>query len=132
MRFHTAINKFVWQACMGLPLTVWRTALHQQRPYLDLVDAIRAIRFFMAERGRQDNQIYNVLTNNITVSFVIDRIRALVPNLQINLVDSRIMNQLSYTVASDKVQRLGFTYEGNLDRALAASVLLLRNARAMP
>ena len=45
MRFHTAINKFVWQACMGLPITVWRTALHQKRPYLDLSDAVRALRF---------------------------------------------------------------------------------------
>ena len=34
-----AINKFVWQACMGLPLTVWKTALDQKRPYLDLKDA---------------------------------------------------------------------------------------------
>ena len=24
MRFHTAVNKFIWQACMGQPLTVWR------------------------------------------------------------------------------------------------------------
>ena len=47
MRFHTAINKFVWQACLGLPLTVWRTALHQRRPYLELGDAVRAIRFFI-------------------------------------------------------------------------------------
>ena len=33
MRFHTAVNKFVWQACVGEPLTVWRTAMDQKRPY---------------------------------------------------------------------------------------------------
>ena len=40
MRFHTAVNKFCWQAVMGQPLTVWKTALHQNRPYLDLGDAV--------------------------------------------------------------------------------------------
>ncbi len=32
MRFHTAVNKFCWQAVTGQPITVWRTALHQVRP----------------------------------------------------------------------------------------------------
>ena len=40
MRFHTAVNKFVWQACLGEPVTVWRTAMDQRRPYLDLEDAV--------------------------------------------------------------------------------------------
>lgn len=128
MRFHTAINKFVWQACMGLPLTVWKTALHQKRPYLDLKDAVRAIRFFL-QPGRLDNEVYNVLTDNKTVGDIVERIRALVPDTKVNLVDSRIMNQLSYTVANDKVRKLGFGFEGNLETAIAESVKLLRNAR---
>lgn len=129
MRFHTAINKFVWQACMGLPLTVWKTALDQKRPYLDLKDAVRAIRFFLAEKGRLDSGIYNVLTDNKTVGDIVERIRSLVPDTKVNLVESRIMNQLSYTVANDKVRNLGFEFEGNLDTAIAESVKLLRNAR---
>jgi len=128
MRFHTAINKFVWQACMGLPLTVWRTALDQKRPYLDLKDAVRALRFFL-QPNRLDGEIYNVLTDNATVGQIVDRIRALVPDTKVDLVDNRIMNQLSYTVANEKVKRLGFTFEGDLDRAIAESVSLLKNAR---
>lgn len=130
MRFHTAINKFVWQACMGLPLTVWKTALDQKRPYLDLADAVRAIRFFLEpKKARLDNEIYNVLTDNTTVGAIVERIRSLVPDTKVNLVDNRIMNQLSYTVANDKVRKLGFTFEGNLDKSIAESVKLLRNAR---
>jgi nucleoside-diphosphate-sugar epimerase len=128
MRFHTAINKFVWQACMGLPLTVWKTALDQKRPYLDLKDAVRAIRFFL-EPNRLDNQVYNVLTDNKTVGDIVDRIRSLVPDTKVNLVDSRIMNQLSYTVANEKIRKLGFSFEGNLETAIAESVALLRNVR---
>jgi UDP-glucose 4-epimerase len=43
MRFHTAVNKFCWQAVMGQPITVWSTAYDQKRPYLDLFDAARAL-----------------------------------------------------------------------------------------
>ncbi len=57
MRFHTAINKFCWQAVMGQPLTVWKTALHQQRPYLDLTDAVAAIKFIIQQKFF-DRQIY--------------------------------------------------------------------------
>lgn len=128
MRFHTAINKFVWQACMGLPLTVWKTALDQKRPYLDLADAVRAIRFFL-EPKRFDNEIYNVLTDNKTVGDIVERIRSLVPDTKVDLVDSRIMNQLSYTVANEKVRKLGFEFEGSLDTAIAESVKLLKNSR---
>jgi nucleoside-diphosphate-sugar epimerase len=131
MRFHTAINKFVWQACMGLPLTVWKTALDQKRPYLDLADAVRSLRFFLQRKERLDNEIYNVLTDNTTVGDIVERIRSLIPDTKINLVDNRIMNQLSYTVANDKVRKLGFEFEGNLDTAIAESVKILRNARSV-
>ena len=67
MRFHTAVNKFCWQAVMGQPLTVWKTALHQHRPYLDLGDAVKAINFII-QKKLYDGRIYNVVTTNSSVS----------------------------------------------------------------
>lgn len=128
MRFHTAVNKFCWQAVMGQPITVWRTALDQRRPYLDLGDAVRALRFVI-DGDRFDRQIYNVLTLNATVQEIADAIRSFVPDLQIELVDSRIMNQLSYTVSTDKISRLGFAYAGDLRRGVGDTVSLLRGLR---
>ena len=71
MRFHTAVNKFCWQAVMGQPITVWNTAYDQKRPYLDLFDASRAIAFII-ENNIFDGRIYNVLTQNFTVRQVVD------------------------------------------------------------
>jgi nucleoside-diphosphate-sugar epimerase len=128
MRFHTAINKFVWQACMGMPITVWRTALDQKRPYLDLEDAIRALRFVI-DADRFDNEIYNVLTLNATVREIVDAIeRELGRGVEIDFVDSAIMNQLSYEVAREKFERLGFAFQGDLTRSLAETIALLRHA----
>ena len=56
---------------MGEPITVWRTALHQKRPYLDLTDGVRALKFILQGK-RFDNRVYNVVTDNSTVSDIVD------------------------------------------------------------
>jgi UDP-glucose 4-epimerase len=129
MRFHTAVNKFVWQACMGEPITVWRTALNQKRPYLELGDAVRALGFIL-ERDLFDGQIYNVLTDNCTVGQIVDLIRGHVPDLSVKLVDAAIMNQLSYEVACEKFRAVGFEFRGSLAGEIARSIALIRNARS--
>jgi UDP-glucose 4-epimerase len=128
MRFHTAVNKFVWQACAGQPITVWRTALHQKRPYLELGDAVRALRFILAG-DRFDNRIYNVLTDNSTVNDIVETIRGFVPDLKVELVDSRIMNQLSYTVLCERFRALGFRFSGSLKDGIGDTVALLKGMR---
>lgn len=128
MRFHTAVNKFTWQACMGMPITVWRTALDQRRPYLDLGDAMRALRLVL-EKDAFDNRTYNVLTANATVGEIVDIIRSHIPDVSVKLVDERIMNQLSYEVSSEKFKRLGFAAEGSLQQAIGETIHLLKNAR---
>ena len=125
MRFHTAVNRFVWQACVGEPLTVWRTALDQKRPYLDLLDAVRALKFVI-EQGLFDNQIYNVLTDNFTVRDIVEAIREHVPDLEMKLVDSRIMNQLSYEVDRARFESRGFRFEGDFRRGIGDSIEQLK------
>lgn len=127
MRFHTAVNKFCWQAVMGQPLTIWKTALHQMRPYLDLGDASSAMTAIIAGDWF-DGQIYNVVTANVTVNDIVSSIRREIPEISIQYVDSKIMNQLSYTVRNDRFRARGFHFGGNIDRGIAETIRLLRNA----
>ncbi len=127
MRFHTAINKFCWQAVLGQPLTIWRTALDQKRPYLGLNDAVNCIDFFL-NKELFDGGIYNVVTSNYTVKQVIDFIKYFIDDLQIDLVDSKIMNQLSYEVSTDKIESLGFVFKDNLGDGIEQTISLLRNS----
>ena len=130
MRFHTAVNKFTWQACQGKPLTVWRAALDQLRPYLDLGDAVRAIKMLLsADDARYDRQTYNVLTENATVRQVVGCIRRLIPDVRVEEVDSPIMNQLSYTVCCEKFRRTGFEFRGSLEAGISETVGWLRGLR---
>jgi UDP-glucose 4-epimerase len=126
MRFHTAVNKFCWQAAMGQSITVWSTAMDQKRPYLSLDDGCRFIAFAIS-KSIFDNQMYNIVTENYTVRQVVDTIRAYVPDLTVKLVDNMIMNQLSYEVSSDKIRQKGFSFHGDLNSAVYDTVSLLRS-----
>lgn len=129
MRFHTAVNKFCWQAVMGLPLTVWRTAIDQKRPYLDLIDASRAISFIIRE-NLFDGRVYNVLTLNATVRDIVETIRGFIPDVQIKYVDNPIMNQFSYEVSCERFINAGFNFSGELKRGIGDTVALLRGANS--
>lgn len=125
MRFHTAVNKFCWQAVLGEPVTVWRTALDQMRPYLDLADAIRAINHFI-KRQKCNGEIFNVVTENATVRKVTNRIIYHIPKLKIHYVDSMIMNQLSYHVYANRIIKTGFQFRGNLQKGISHTIQMLR------
>lgn len=129
MRFHTAVNKFCWQAVMGTPLTVWKTALDQRRPYLALSDALRAIAFLL-QNDLFDGRVYNIVTLNATVRDIIGTIQDVVPGVRTNLVDSPIMNQFSYDVSCERIQSAGFAFTGDLRAGVEATVRLLQTANS--
>lgn len=127
MRFHTAVNRFCWQAVMGRPITVWQTALRQKRPYLDLTDAVRAIKYVL-KRDLFDNSVNNLLTVNLTVDEIIKAIVRQVPETKIELVASKIMNELSYEVGTDRIRGKGFNFEGDLEKRVRETIQLLGGA----
>lgn len=129
MRFHTAINKFCWQAVMGQPITVWRTALHQFRPYLDLTDAVDALRLII-QKELYDNRVYNVVTTNTSVNAITEIIARFLPNISIRYVDTEIMNQLSYHVSSRRFHDAGFRYTGDLTQGIRETIELLKDANS--
>lgn len=131
MRFHTAINKFCWQAVMGQPLTVWETAFHQHRPYLDLGDAVEAIKFII-QKKLYDGRIYNVVTTNATISQIVNILTTFIPDISIEKVTNQIMNQLSYHVSNTRFHNLGFEFKGDLTRGIGETIDLLKATRQKP
>ncbi|MBX4189719.1 NAD(P)-dependent oxidoreductase [Candidatus Parcubacteria bacterium] len=125
MRYDTAVNKFTWQAATGQPITVWKTAWKQRRPYLHLSDCVGAINFIL-EKDLFNGELYNVLTKNFTVEDVVTTIKQYVPKLTVNYVDSPIMNQLSYDVDDTKFKKLGFKPTGNLKKGIGEKIASLK------
>ncbi len=125
MRFHTAVNKFTWQALTHQPLTVWETAMDQKRPYLAIEDAVAAINFAIKNKIT-NGELYNIVTENLTVRQIVDELTKYRPNLTVKLVQHKIMNQLSYEVSSKKILELGFRYEGSYQKSIADTIELFK------
>lgn len=128
MRFHTAVNKFCYQAAFNKPLTVWRTALHQKRPYLDLKDAIKCIKFVISS-NLFNNNIFNVVTNNIDLKTLLSIIKKY-KKIKIKLVSNKIMNQLSYEVSDKKIQDYGFKKSGNLNLQIKKTLSIFKGIKS--
>jgi len=125
MRFHTAVNKFIFFAVTGRALTVWSDAVELVRPYLALEDGVAAIEF-MLERPEAAGQVYNVVTLNATLDKVIDAVRSNIPGVEIEYTKTRLLNQVSYHVDDKKIRELGFSYSGNLADGVKETFDLLR------
>ena len=55
-------------------------------------------------------------------------IREFVPDLDIEFVDNKIMNQLSYEVLDKRFKSKGFVPAGSLKRAIGETISLLKGA----
>ena len=67
MRFHTAINKFCYEASMKKPLTIWKQNYNHMRPYLGINDAACSITHFLLSDTELWNNTYNVLSGNYSL-----------------------------------------------------------------
>ena len=117
MRFHTAVNKFCYQAALGQPLTVWKDNYDKVRPYLGINDACCAIDHFLRKGGvhedRYRNKIYNVLTENVKTRHIVDFLDKMV-GVEIEMVDTPLLNQYSYTVSNQRLKAGGFYPKDNM------------------
>jgi UDP-glucose 4-epimerase len=116
MRFDTVVDKFAWLAAMNEPLTVYRGAEDQQRPYLHVQDAIRSMLFAATDLG--DGEAYNVVGQNGRLRDVIDAIESHFPEVEITYTDVENLDQLSYVVSDEKINSHGFESCYTLDQGV--------------
>jgi nucleoside-diphosphate-sugar epimerase len=128
MRFHTAVNSFCLSAALNEKIKIYKTALNQYRPYLSLSDAFKVFKFCI-EKNFFENDIYNVVSNNFTVNQIIEKIKKIKKNATTILVNSSIMNKLSYHVDKKKLQNKGLFLNSNLNRDIYNTLKLFRNIK---
>ena len=86
---------------MNQPLTIWKTALNQKRPYLSLGDGCRTIGHIIRHQ-LFDTGIYNIVTENLTVESILIIIK--------------------------KFGNTGFIYKGSIEKSIKDTIDLLKNS----
>ena len=117
IQFQTAVQKFCWQAISQKPLTIWKTALQQKKPYLDLEDAVRVVSHAIQHKLFR-NKTYNAVTTHQTVEHILEHIEKHIPNLKLEFVESKLMNELRYEVSRSKIEQSGFQFKGDLGTSI--------------
>ena len=128
IRFHTAVNKFCFNAALEKKIEVYKTALHQFRPYLSIRDSFEVFKFCI-NNNFFENDIFNVLTGNFTVFQIIKKIKKFKKKISIDYVNSPIMNQLSYHVDDTKIKSKGLILKSNIDKDIQDTIKLLNNLK---
>ena len=128
IRFHTAVNKFCLNAAINENIHVYKTALHQYRPYLSLSDAFNTFKFII-EKNFFKNDIFNVVTNNYTVNHILQMIKIYKKNIKIRFISSKIMNLLSYHVSKEKIVKEGLILNNSIKRDVKNTLKLLNNIK---
>ena len=126
MRFHTAINKFCLNASLNKKIQIYKTAYNEYRPYLSLKDSFKIFKFCI-ENNFFDNNTYNALSGNYTVSQIINMIKKYKKNIKLKFVKSEIMNQLSYHVDSTKIKQLGLVLNNSIEKDIKETLSLFKN-----
>ncbi len=129
MRFHTAVNRFCWQAACGQPIEVWSTAMDQLRPYLALSDATSVLSRTVLERIYA-GEVVNAVTCDATVREVLTAISDFGCVTNVRRVDSAVMNTLSFRTSVEKAVSLGFVFRGDLQRDVFDTLRLLGDLSA--
>ena len=115
IRFHTAVNKFCFNAALSQKIEVYKTALHQYRPYLSVRDAFKVFKFCI-DKNFFKNDIFNAVSGNFTVNQILSKIKKRKKFIKVKFVNSRIMNQLSYHVDDKKIRSYGLKLNANLQK----------------
>ena len=118
MSFHTVVHQFCRQAAAGEPLTVWKTAWNQCRPYLDIEDAVRFI-LFVIQKKLFKREACNVVGENLTARGLVEKIRHFAPSARLKRIHARAMNEFSYRTSTARMKRLGFECRGRVAKSVS-------------
>ena len=123
IRFHTAINKFSYQAALSKPITVWRKLYTKKRPYLVLSDFVRLVEFILIKKKILG--IFDAVSENHSVVDIVKMIRLYKKNLKIKFVNTKILNQKSYIVIPDYIINRGFKFIGKVKNEIKKTISIL-------
>ena len=123
IRFHTAINKFSYQAALSKPITVWRKLYTKKRPYLVLSDFVRLIEFILIKKKVLG--IFDAVSENHSVVDIVKMIKLYKKNLKIKFVNTKILNQKSYIVIPDYIINRGFKFIGKVKNEIKKTISIL-------
>ena len=124
MRFHTAVNKFCFDAVTKRTINVWDGALKLQRPYLSLDDLYFGLAHIID--NKLPSTIFNLVTKHLTVSEICEIIEQnLDTKVEIIRSPSPYDSERNFEVDTSKIRESGFVFNGDINLDIRNTLKLL-------
>ena len=116
MRFNLVTNIFLKRALEGKPIQLHGGG-HNWRPTASVTDCARALTF-VAERRDTAGETFHVVSGSFPIRELAEQVLSLTRSPSKLAIVEKAVPFNSYALSSDKLRRLGFTFEWPLDRAI--------------
>ena len=123
MRFHTAVNKFCYQASLNKPLTLWKK-FYKKRPYLSIEDCFKTMNFII-QKNIFFGETLDVVSSNYTVEQIVNVIKKYT-KVKKKFVNTEILNQNSYEVISDSLISKGLKLNHSITKNIEDTLKILK------
>ena len=127
MRFHTAVNKFCFNAVMKLKIPIWDKALNLYRPYLSLKDANKVINFIIL-KNFFPREIFNIVSENKTVKQILDIIKKEKFNIKVKFIKGKISQQKSFITEKNKIEQKGIRLNAKISNDIKETLKKIKSS----
>jgi UDP-glucose 4-epimerase len=115
-RFNLVTNIFLKRALEGEPIQLHGGGKNW-RPTACVTDCARAA-MFVAERRDTTGETYHVVSGSFTIRELAEKVIALTQSKSRLAIIDKVVPFNSYALCSDKIKKLGFSFEWPLERAI--------------
>ena len=125
MNFHTAVNKFCFNAAMNLDIPIWGKALNLYRPYLSLKDAYKVMNYIIL-KNFYPCDVFNILSENKTVKQILNLIKKNNFKIKTKHINSKIPNVFSFDTSKLKIQKYGLKLNSKISDDIKYTLIKLK------
>ncbi len=115
IRLNLVTNNFIKKALTGETIVVHGSG-ENYRPTLCVKDSARAL-LFLAECEKAKGEIFHVVSGNFKIKELAQKACTINPSVKVEHIAKEVPFS-SYHLSSDKIQKVGFKFEWNIDRVL--------------
>lgn len=115
IRFNLVTNNFIKKSLSGKPIIVHGKG-NNFRPTVCVKDTVRAL-LFLANKKESEGEIFHVVSENFKIKDLAERIANINPPTKIKHIAKQVPFS-SYNLSSEKIKKLGFNFEWNLEKAM--------------
>jgi hypothetical protein len=128
MNFHTAVNRFCWNALNNLKIPVWEDSYDITSPYLSLRNLIKFIdQYIIVKNISHESKVLNLVSHNSSPNSIVKIIQQFMPEVKVELINKNNPRTKNLFVTSSNSRIKQFMNEESIGLDIEETFNLFNN-----